>query len=68
MNRETRRWRSARNPSGRHGDERIRTDKVAGHQASTMIDRLYPEIATVVLFVVALICMLALLYISLNWD
>ena len=33
-----------------------------------MIDRLYPEIATVVLFVVALICMLALLYISLNWD
>ena len=33
-----------------------------------LIDQLYPEIATIVLFVIALLSMLALLYISLKWD
>lgn len=36
--------------------------------APALIEQLYPEIATVVLFVVALLCMIALLYISLTWD
>ena len=34
----------------------------------TMLDRLYPEIATIVLFVIAVISLIALLYISLKWD
>ena len=33
-----------------------------------MIDRLYPEIATIALFVIAIVCMIALLYISLTWE
>ena len=33
-----------------------------------MIDRLYPEVATIILFVIVIISLAALLYISLNWD
>ncbi|WP_256547889.1 hypothetical protein [Halovivax gelatinilyticus] len=40
----------------------------AASNAPGMIDLLFPEIATILLFVVALICLIALLYISLNWD
>ena len=33
-----------------------------------MLDRLYPEIATIVLFVIVVLSLIALLYISLKWD
>ncbi len=33
-----------------------------------MIGRLYPEIATIALFVIAIVAMIALLYISITWD
>lgn len=32
-----------------------------------MIDYLFPEIATILLFLVAIICMIVLLYISTKW-
>ena len=33
-----------------------------------MIDRLYPEVATIILFVIVIVSLAALLYISLNWE
>ncbi|ELY93182.1 hypothetical protein C482_19451 [Natrialba chahannaoensis JCM 10990] len=32
-----------------------------------MVERLFPEIATALLFLIAILCMIALLYISTKW-
>ncbi|MFC3960083.1 hypothetical protein [Halovivax cerinus] len=33
-----------------------------------LIEQLYPEVATLIVFVVVILCLIALLYISMNWD
>jgi len=44
-------------------------DAITGAFATpALIDQLYPEIATIAIFLVAIVCMIALVYISMTWD